>query len=114
VSLSGKGRRTKGAVFERLVAGLMRRIFPSAERNIAQTRSAKREGGDVLNCGLFHVECKHGVATVYSAMRQAEADCRVGRVPIVVSKPNGGRSVYVTMLFDDFEALVTETSRVCE
>jgi hypothetical protein len=106
VSLSGKGRRTKGAAFERYVAWLMRRIFPSAERTIAQTRSAKREGGDVLNCGPYHVEAKHGTATVYSAMRQAERDCAAGRTPIVVSKPNGGREVYVTMRLDDFLDLV--------
>ena len=113
MAISGAGRRAKGAAFEREIADALRRIWPDARRNLSQTRSAKQEGGDVLGVSPYHVECKRGVATIQSAMRQACADSQSataadGNVPVVVSRQDRGQTL-VTMLLDDWLTLVRQS-----
>lgn len=102
--LSGAGRRAKGAAFEREVADSLRSLWLEARRNLSQTRSAAREGGDILDVAPYHVECKRGAATIQSAMRQAARDCG-GNIPVVISRQDRGESL-VTMRLDDWKALV--------
>ena len=113
MAISGAGRRAKGAAFEREVADALRRIWPDARRNLSQTRSAAQEGGDILDVGPYHVECKRGVATIQSAMRQACADsanatAAQGNIPVVVSRQDRGQTL-VTMLLDDWLTLVRQS-----
>ena len=76
-SQNGRRSRAKGAAFEREVALALRGIYPGAERCIAQTRTAAREGCDVEGTP-FWIECKvGGRPNVLAAMRQAKRD-RVG------------------------------------
>jgi hypothetical protein len=105
MTISGKGRRDKGASFEREVAEMLRPIWPAARRNLSQTRTAKVEGGDVQNTHPFHIECKRGVATIQSAMRQAMRDCAESCAPVVVSRQDRGDTL-VTMLAADWMSLV--------
>ena len=58
---NGRRSRTKGHAFERWVANAMRDAGLPAERNIAQTRSAAREGCDVEGSEWW-IECKVGAA----------------------------------------------------
>lgn len=113
MAISGAGRRAKGAAFEREIADALRRIWPDARRNLSQTRSAKQEGGDILDVAPYHVECKRGAATIQSAMRQACADSQgataaQGNIPVVVSRQDRGQTL-VTMLLDDWLALVVRS-----
>ncbi len=58
-SQNGRRSRAKGAAWEREAASILRAIYPGAERNIAQTRSARREGCDIKGTPWW-VECKVG------------------------------------------------------
>jgi len=105
MAISGKGRRNKGAAFEREVAEMLRPVWPAARRNLSQTRTAKVEGGDVQNTHPFHIKCKRGAATIQSAMRQAARDCAESCAPVVASRQDRGDTL-VTMLASDWMALV--------
>lgn len=70
----GKRSRDKGANWERKVAKILANIWPEARRNLSQSRSARREGGDILGTP-FHVECKaEKRVDVNAAWRQAQRD----------------------------------------
>jgi len=56
-SAIGKQNRKRGQDFERLVAKELAKVWPEARRNLSQTRTAKKEGGDILGTPYF-VECK--------------------------------------------------------
>jgi len=58
-SAIGKQNRKRGQDFERLVAKELAKVWPEARRNLSQTRTAKKEGGDILGVP-FHAECKSG------------------------------------------------------
>jgi len=91
-SQNGKRSRDKGHAWEREVAILLRPIWPDAERNIAQSRTAKREGCDVEKTPYW-IECKVGaVINLAAAYAQAEADSD-GREVIVIAKADRRRPV---------------------
>lgn len=70
----GKRSRDKGANWERKVAKILANIWPEARRNLSQSRSARREGGDILGTP-FHIECKaEKRVDVNAAWRQAKRD----------------------------------------
>ena len=81
----GKRSRDKGANWERKVAKILANIWPEARRNLSQSRSARREGGDILGTP-FHVECKaEKRVDVNAAWRQAQRDADLsGPLPLVV------------------------------
>ena len=54
----GKQNRARGQAFERTVAKELAKVWPEARRNLSQTRTAKKEGGDILYAGGYFVECK--------------------------------------------------------
>ena len=111
MTLSGKGRRAKGAAFERDVANRFREVWPGAERNIAQTRTAAKEGGDVLGVP-FHVECKKGRADIQAAMRQAMDDCDGSAPCVVVScRDRAPEGVLVTMRWADWLAMASAAAQ---
>jgi hypothetical protein len=58
-SQNGKRSRTKGQAFERWVVSELQRIGLPAERNIAQVRTAAREGCDVEGSDWW-IECGCG------------------------------------------------------
>ncbi len=83
-SQNGRRSRSKGAAFERWVVNELKRKGLEAERNIAQVRTAKREGCDVEGTGWF-IECKVGAnPDVKAAMEQARSDRGGDMRPIVV------------------------------
>lgn len=97
-SRRGRRSRTKGRVFERLVAKLLRAVWPEAKRGF-QSRSG-REAPDVDGTDLW-IETKHGArVNIRAAMRQALA-ATDGRPVVVVSREDRGE-VLVTMRFEDW------------
>lgn len=95
----GKHSRTKGQVFERAVAAMLRDVYPDAERGLSQSRGGD-ECSDVENTP-WHVETKHHRnVSIQAAYRQAVKDTD-GRPPIVISRDNRG-PVLVTLGIDTF------------
>lgn len=88
-SQNGRRSRAKGAEWEREVARLLVDIYPNVERNIAQARTARREGCDVEGTRWW-IECKVGARpNLLAALRQARSDAGTdGRPPVVVAKPD--------------------------
>lgn len=112
-SQNARRSRTKGHAFEREVAATLRDVYPEAERCIAQTRTAAREGCDVEGTP-FWIECKVGAhPNVLGAMRQARRD-RDGRPaseprdmrPVLVVAQRTREPATVTMELDAFVAFV--------
>jgi hypothetical protein len=108
-SQNGRRSRSKGAAFERWVAAELRRYGVPAERNIAQARTAAREGCDVED-SRWWIECKVGARIdVRGAYLQALHD-RDERPIVVVHKRDRCevqatieiRQVLVTMRFVDW------------
>ena len=70
----GRQSRAHGHAWEREVAEVLKVIWPAAVRNLSQTRSASKEGCDILGTP-FWVEAKAGrKVDVKAAWKQAEAD----------------------------------------
>lgn len=89
-SAIGRQNRARGQAFEREVAKLLRSLWPDAERNIAQARTARREGCDVEGTPWW-VECKSGRGIDWrAALEQAERDTD-GRRCVVIGRELGKR-----------------------
>lgn len=90
--------RRKGARFENEVCALLRdRLGAAVRRNLAQSRSGAIEGGDIV-VGNFSLECKRRARFIGHAwLEQAHRDAG-GRVPIVVTRGDGGKLVAILEL----------------
>ena len=89
-SAIGRQNRARGHAFEREVAELLRAVWPDAERNLAQARTAKREGCDVEGTPWW-IECKSGKGIDWrAALEQAERDSD-GRTVVVIGRERGKR-----------------------
>jgi hypothetical protein len=94
-SQNGKRSRSKGHAWERAVSDALRAIWPDARRNLSQTRSARREGPDILGVpqGLW-IECKCGgpAARPHVALENAAVDAvaqqRGTSEVLIVGKPD--------------------------
>lgn len=112
-SLSSTGRRSrqKGKRGERQIASLLREAGWPARR--AQQYCGSPDGGasDVLvdvPHWIFHIESKYVQQTdVYGWMRQAVADARDGKVPVVCHRRNK-ENWHVTMRISDWLELVRQ------
>lgn len=121
-SKRGRSSKNKGATYERKIA----KIFKEAHNvDLARTpqsggfakKSAKANDfrGDITCLDdtkdfLLHIECKsHKTWTLPSWIDQAESDCPVGRIPLVVFHQHGTSNDYVSMGLDDFYNLLKDT-----
>lgn len=106
--MSGRRSRTKGANFERLLANLLKPVWPEAKRGIGQARS----GGEVADVEgtPYWVEAKrHKKCSIKAAWRQA-VEATDGRPPLVITKDDRGPILVtleragelITMGLDDF------------
>jgi hypothetical protein len=117
VTLNGRGRRSKGRVWQSELAARWREsgLFPAAYSSQgAQTRSGRR--GAALPPDVdgtpYRVEAKHTRnANPIAALRQSITEARKTgdtRAPIAVVKPNADKlcGPVVVMRLEDWEALV--------
>jgi len=88
----GKLSRTKGHNFEREIAALFRRWYPTAKR----IRDCQK-GSDIQGAGPFHVQCKrHKRVNIQKAYLQAMVDKDDSEYPMVVSKDDRS-DILITM-----------------
>jgi hypothetical protein len=91
-SQRGRASRSKGKRGElEVVALLIEHGFP-ARRGLSQPRGGGREEPDVVCDALcrYHLEVKRGARpNLTAAVRQAEADCANGQVPVAVTRADG-------------------------
>lgn len=101
----GSRERTKGAVFERAVAGMMRDLgYPDAARGIGQARSGS-EVSDVDGTPWW-IEAKHRKAIdVHGAYLQGVAAAD-GRKPVLAVTKRDRGPVLVTMSLEEFGRLL--------
>ena len=106
--MGGKSSRTKGHNFERLVARLLRVLFPDARRGKQYTggREADVEGTP------FRIECKRlkdvAIGDVRRAIEQGETDAHNWEDPrpvVAIHKADRGQ-VYVTMKLSTASTIV--------
>lgn len=94
----GRMQRTKGRVFERWVARVLRPLFGEHVKRGFQSRSG-RDAPDVDGTP-FHVECKHGkLVNLRAALKQAQA-ATDGRPVVVIAKDNRTAPVVLMLLAD--------------
>ena len=113
-SQNGKRSRAKGVAFERWVVRELQRIGLPAERNIAQSRTAAREGCDVEGSPWW-IECKVGANPSYeAAFLQAVGD---QNTQAISARVRDVRPIVVVWRKDRHEAMATfgadETARWC-
>lgn len=100
-SRAGRRSRTKGKVWERAVAALLRPIFGEQAKRGYQSRSG-RDGCDVEGTP-FWVECKHGaLVNLRAALKQALTDSD-GRPAVVCAKDDRSAPLAVMRLSDWIE-----------
>jgi uncharacterized protein YunC (DUF1805 family) len=94
----GKSSITKGKVFERAMANLLKGIYPQARRGIGQARA----GGEVpdVDGTPFWVEAKaHKKVQIQAAFAQA-VEASAGKRPVLVVSKDNGQPVLATMKLD--------------
>lgn len=101
--------RTKGATFERVVAGRLAEVWPNAKRGLGQPRA----GGEVPDVSgtPYWVEIKHRKRpNIAAAVEQARVASAGRSAPLAVTRANNG-PVLVTMLLDDWIELAQTAHR---
>lgn len=101
---AGKRSKAKGSSFERDIVHRFRELAPEARRGIGQARTA----GEVCDVEgtPYWLECKHRKQIdLEEAIQQADRDTD-GRLPIVVYRVNGTRSLMVAMRAPVFLRLI--------
>ena len=99
----GRGARTKGANFERMVATfLSNHTVLEARRGLAQTRGGGAEVSDV-EVDYIHIEAKnHKRCNIKAALGQAINDSTSnGKIPVAITKDDR-QPILCTMLLDDW------------
>ena len=109
MTLDGKGKRRKGAQFERDTADALKHIFRDAHRGLQYQDGSKCP--DVV-AGPYWIECKRGVGgkNPRAAWNQAENDAQPGTIPVAVTKPDR-EPVLVTMGWEDWVDLVEDAEK---
>ena len=108
MTLSGKGRRAKGAAYERELANLFKAAMPGEDIKRGIQDRAGDKVADV-DCPIFWVEAKCQIkGNPRAALAQAqEASKGTGKVPLAVIK-DMRRPAFVCLSLDDFLDFVSE------
>lgn len=97
-SRNGRRSRTKGKVWERLVANMLKPIFGDSAKRGFQSRSG-RDGCDVEGTPYW-LECKHGaLVNLRAALKQA-LEASDGRPVVVCAKDDRSAPLAVMRLSD--------------
>ena len=104
----GKLQRTRGAAYEREVCDVLTKKFGT---KVSRKLGQARDGGDDIEVGPLIIECKRrrGIA-IYEWLDQVNKAAKDSdRLPVVVARADGRRSVAILDL-EDFLALVPDDS----
>lgn len=103
----GKLQRQRGAQYERDVVNDLYMILGyKTRRNLVQYQESG-EGDIILD--KFVIECKRRrKIAVYEFMKQAEAACKEGQIPLVVMRADGERSLALVRWEDMLKFLGNE------
>lgn len=100
--MTGRRSRQKGHSYERKLAKLFTETLGVKCKRGIQFRYGAKEGCDVEGVSWLHIEAKrHKVANIRAALRQAEDDNEIGRVPVAITKDDRGPDL-VTMRLEHF------------
>jgi hypothetical protein len=106
----GKLSRTKGHSFERLIAARLRVVFPAARRHL-EYQDAECYGVDLINTGLYRIQCKRGKKpSPLSALEEVESDELLGEVPVLVTQGDRGR-ILVALPLEEFIRLLKDQAK---
>lgn len=111
-SARGRSNRNRGAVFERLIVRKLQDAGIACERNIAQSRSASREGCDIEGTDWW-IEC--GTGATVNPRAKFDQGCRDNASddrPVVAITRRGRGDVLATVgitgdVFGPFPVVVT-------
>lgn len=100
--MSGRRSRQKGAAFERLIANMLKVLWPEAKRGLGQARS----GGEVADAEgtPWWVEAKRWKRCNIQAAYKQAMEATDGRPALVITKDDYG-PILVTMHWDSFVQL---------
>lgn len=97
--------RNKGFAFERLIAIMLRPIFPNIRRHL-EYQDAEANGVDLVHSGYFRIQCKRGrKASSVSAIKEVTADEMLGEVPVLITQGDRER-ILVVLPMEEFIRLL--------
>lgn len=112
---AGKLAVTKGKAFERSVVRILRDAGLDVRRNVSQSRSAKREGPDILGIPVWLELCHSKQADPRKKWDQALADQTYSHAPsytwpiVVVWKRDGMREIQASATLGEWCAMEAES-----
>ena len=104
----GRSVRTKGHSFERMIAKLLRPVFPNARRQL-EYHQDDCNGVDIQNADPYLIQCKalKGYASI-NRLDEIKPDKLMGDVPILITKADN-KPIMVVMPFTHFLSLLLKT-----
>lgn len=105
-SRQGKASRRKGAVGEREVASLLRRVFPDARRRSSGEESQTEQGRDLSGMPGFCAQvCRARRPPIERKLREAAAARKAGEMAVAFTRSDGGHWIASMSLFDWMQAV---------
>ncbi len=103
----GKMARSKGHTFERLIAVMLRGIYPAARRHF-ESQKEEANGVDLVNTGYYRLQCKRGRKYAnLRAIKEVQADEAMGEIPVLVTQGDRER-ILVAIPFEEFLRLISK------
>ncbi len=104
----GKMSRTKGHSFERLIANILKPVFPNARRHL-EYQDAECFGVDLVNTGHYKIQCKRlKKYASLAAIKEIVCDEWLGEVPLLVTQGDRER-VLVVLPIEEFVRLLNNS-----
>ena len=106
-----RNSRRKGHSFERLVANLLKPLYPNARRHL-EFQVGEANGVDISNTGSYKIQCKR-LAKYAPVTCIEEVQCceELGDVPVLITAGNEKRAVAVIPLEEFIRLVRVDLSR---
>jgi len=107
----GRMSRTKGHSFERLIANILKVVYPDCRRHL-EYQGAEANGVDLVNTGPYKIQCKRGRKYARpDAIEEVTADELMGEVPVLITQGDRKPPLVVLPLAEFTRMLVTLKAR---